>query len=183
MEVLGISVFDLVVLGVFSLTALIGLATGIVRSGLFIASWFLAILATLYIYPSAVGIAGSFFAKDWVIMLTAGLIPFIVVLAVSSFVSQSICKRVQEGRHNGLDRGLGMIAGLAAGASVLALVYIPIEAHYAVNPEPDWVRDALSKPMVEQLSAFARDTLPTDLFDRSSEPINRRAAQIGGDTN
>ncbi len=183
MEILGISVFDLAVLGVFSLTALIGLATGIVRSSLFIGSWFLAILATLYFYPTAVALAGDFFAKDWVVMLTAGLVPFIAVLAVSGFISQSICKRVQAGRHNGLDRGLGMVVGLGAGAAILALTYIPLEAHYTERPEPDWVRNAMSKPFVEQLSAYAKDVLPENLFNRSDYPINRRAAQIGRATN
>jgi membrane protein required for colicin V production len=183
MEFLGISVFDLAVLGVLSLTAIAGLATGIVKSGLFVGSWLLSVLAALYLYPYSANIVSGFFAQEWAVMLTAALGPFLIVLIITSFISQLIIQRVRTSSLNVVDRGLGLAAGLGSGIIAVAVAYMPLQTYFGETEEPDWIRDAKSKPMVEQISAWARARIPDDILERGIDPsdiYNPQAASSGG---
>ena len=165
MEGLGISVFDLVVLAVFSLTALIGLATGLARAGLFLASWLAAIVATLYLFPTTSAFVAGFFRQDWAVTLTAGLVPFLVILVALSIVSRALCSSINQSGFKGLDRAMGLVAGLAAGAAVLAIGYLPLAARYPEGTPPGWIAGAVSLPVVVQLSAWAEGIMPDRIMD------------------
>ncbi|MCZ6764218.1 MAG: CvpA family protein [Alphaproteobacteria bacterium] len=171
MEFFGISLFDLVVLGTFSLAALIGLVSGFVRPALFVASWFVAIIAALFFYPQASELAGRFFRQDWAIILVAGLVPFLIVLGILTIVGQVVAQKVRIGKLKSIDRALGVFAGLASGASVLAVAYLALDAYYPDNKFPGWVSDAVSQPYIADLADWGRAVLPDDIFNRSMESI------------
>lgn len=171
MEFFGISIFDLVVLGILSFAALMGLATGFVRACVFVGSWFLAVIAGLYFYPQAAELAGRFFRQDWIISAVAGLGPFLITLIVLNIVGQVLARRVRQGGLKGLDRGLGLLAGLAIGASIVAVAYLPLDGYFTDNEKPEWIRDARSLPHVERLAGWARDIVPPDLLNRPVEAL------------
>ena len=167
MEVLGISLFDLVVLGVFSLAALIGLVIGFTRGSLFVLSWFVAIVTTLYFFPVGYDIASGILEQTWAINLTASLIPFLLVMTVMSIISHRISRLISQGKHSDLDRVFGLMAGLVAGAAVLSVAYLPLDSYYTDKVRPDWVLNAKSRPLIEKMANWTRAKLPAEILDNS----------------
>ena len=65
-----------------------------------------------------------------------------------------------------------------------------MQSYYTDKEQPEWVRDAKSRQLVEHLAIWARETLPADLLDGrdavavSAPPASApepRAASVGSD--
>lgn len=179
MELFGVSALDLAVLGVLSLAALIGLATGFTRPALFAVAWAVAILASLYFYPHTSEIAAGFFAQDWAVTLAAGLIPFVIVLVILSIVGQVLSEKIRQGALGHVDRALGATAGVVVGAAVLGGAYMLLEDQYGERPHPSWVTEAVSRPYVERVAAITRSVMPTDLLDNPAANFADVSERLG----
>ena len=165
MEVFGLSVFDLVVLGVVSVAALVGLVTGFVRGGLFAASWVLAIGITFKLYPTTLALSEDYFDKDWAAMAAAGAGPFIVSLIILHIITQIIAARVAGSMLNMLDRSLGLIAGMAVALAILGMIYLPLSANFPEADQPDWIKNARTRPIIVQVSQMLLDLIPDAYHD------------------
>ena len=166
MEYFGLSVFDLAVIGVAVLAALIGLMTGIIRGGLFLGSWILAILIAMFAYPSVLPFVGDLIEAEWMAMLAAAGGTFLVSLVVLLLISQLIVKLVRTSQLNMLDRSLGMVAGIVIAIGVLAVIYLPISANFPDGDYPDWIRDAKTRPVIESASTIVITLIPETLRAR-----------------
>lgn len=163
MEFLGISIFDLAVFGVAGLAGLIGLLAGFIRGGLFLASWILAIVATLLAYPTVLPWVAEYFDKEWMAMLAAAGGTFLVSLLVLMLVSQLVARAVRSSHLNMLDRSLGLLAGVAVAIAVMSVIYLPIGANFPEGDYPNWIRDAKTRPIIEATSILLLHLIPEDL--------------------
>ena len=163
---LGISPFDVAVIGVFVIGGLIGLITGFVRGGLFIASWFAAVFVTLQGLSIVQPYARQYISDDWVgdLIGAAGL--FLVALIVFHIISHIISAWVRGSRLNALDRSLGLLAGFAGAAVIIAAVYLTVLAPLAPGDQPEWVRNARTQPIVETAALRLKDFVPADIQER-----------------
>ena len=92
---------------------------------------------------------------------------FIVALLALSLLTRAVSRRVQDSALNAVDRSLGFLFGLLRGAALVCLAYIPVNWLLAPSEQPEWIRDARSRPLVEQGAAMIQS-----LFDpqRMSPP-------------
>ncbi len=89
MDSLPVNVTDIGVGVVLLVSALMGLALGFVKLGLFVLSWFGAILATFYGFPIVKPYARDFIETPLIADITAGvtlLLPTLIILFVISSV-------------------------------------------------------------------------------------------------
>lgn len=154
MDSLPINVFDLGVIVILLLGALVGLALGFVKAGLFVVSWLGAILATILGWSTARPYAHDFIATDWLADLSAGLAIFLVTLIVLFLVSSFIGSWVRNSRLNALDRSLGMLAGLATAALIVVGGVMLMDSVRNVDEQPAWMRDARSMPVIRASAAW-----------------------------
>ncbi len=163
---LGISPFDIAVIGIVVIGGLIGLITGFVRGGLFIASWFASIFVTLHGLPRVQPYARQYISDDWIgdLIGAAGL--FLVALIVFHIISHIISAWVRGSRLNALDRSLGLLAGFTGAAVIISGVYLTVIAPMPPADQPPWVRDARTRPMVEVAALFVRDFVPAEIQQR-----------------
>jgi len=172
MEFFGVSIFDLVVLGVFSLSALIGLATGFVRPAFFIVAWLVAALASLFFYPYTESVAAGLFSQEWVVKISAGLVPFLIVLAILSIVGQVFSQKIQKSGLSNVDKALGALAGAIAGTGILGVAYLGLDSYYGEQPRPDWIESAVSQPYIAQAAAIAQTLIPYDALNDPGDTLS-----------
>ncbi|MHA1566639.1 MAG: CvpA family protein [Alphaproteobacteria bacterium] len=176
-EGLDISVFDIAVIGVLVLGGLIGLTTGFVRGGLFVASWVGAILVTLYGLPLVQPLARQHItpvAAD----LIAGSALFLVALVFFHIVSHLFSGWVRHSRLNVLDRSLGLAAGLVSTGLIIATAFLFLTDKTAPNDQPDWLRGSRSRPFIEITALFVRDFLPEDIRTKFGVALERSRSGI-----
>ncbi len=180
MDVLGISPFDLAVIGILLLGALSGLVTGFVRGGLFVLSWAGAGAVTVFGFSTASPYARQYIETTWIADLAGGAVLFVVALIILHLVSQLLSRWVRSSRLNALDRSFGLLSGLATAAVAIAVGYLFLSDIWAEDP-PDWVAAARTRPAVESAALLARDVLPASVVGTAGahlEKIRDRAVKL-----
>ncbi|MBT3549979.1 MAG: CvpA family protein [Rhodospirillaceae bacterium] len=162
MENLPINGLDIGVIAVLFVGALIGLAVGFVRGGLFVLSWLGAAIATIFAFPLARPYARQYIDNELFADLAGGAILFAVTLVILFLVSSLLGGWVRNSRLNALDRSLGMVSGLATMALILAVAYIAMEQVWPPSKQPGWVRDARSIPLIKSAALSLNEILPDE---------------------
>jgi len=180
MDLLGISPFDLAVIGLLLLGALSGLVTGFVRGGLFVLSWAGAGVVTVFGFSAASSYARQYIETAWIADLAGGAVLFVIALIILHLFSQLLSKWVRSSRLNALDRSFGLLAGLVTAALAISIGYLFLSDIWAEDP-PDWVREARTRPVVETAALLVRDVLPEAIVGAAGaqlEQIRDRTSNI-----
>jgi membrane protein required for colicin V production len=157
---LPVNVFDIGVIAVLLISALLAYARGFVHEVLAIVGWVGAIFATFYGFPYLQPYARQFIPMDLAADLTAGVVIFIFTLVVLSMMTRAISKKVQASALNALDRALGFLFGLFRGALIVVLAYIGLELVMPPDKQPDFVRNARSMQLIEPAARELVKLLP-----------------------
>ncbi len=145
---LPVNVFDIGVIAVLLVSALLAYARGFVHEVLSVAGWIGAILATFYGFPYLKPYARQIISIDLAADLAAGVVIFVVSLAALSVLSRSISRRVKDSALGALDRSLGFLFGLARGVLVVCIAYIGLELIIPRDDQPKWIAEARSMELV-----------------------------------
>ena len=162
MENLPINGFDIGVIVVLFVGALIGLAVGFVRGGLFVLSWIGAAVATIFAFPLARPHARKFIENELFADLVGGAILFVVTLVVLFLISSLLGTWVRNSKLNALDRSLGMVSGLITMALILAVAYIALEQVLPPSNQPAWIREARFVPLIKSAAQSLNEVLPDE---------------------
>jgi len=162
MDNLPVNVTDIAVIVVVLVSAFLAYARGFVHEVLSVAGWIGAAFITIYAFPFVQPYARDLIPIDLAADLAAGVVVFIVSLAILSILTRAISKRVQDSTLNALDRSLGFLFGVARGAVLVCLVYIAIEKLMPVPDQPDWLRGARTMPLIETGADWLRTLIPVE---------------------
>ncbi|MBN06716.1 MAG: hypothetical protein CMM45_02645 [Rhodospirillaceae bacterium] len=157
---LPLNAVDIGALIVVLLGALVGLALGFTRGGLYIASWIGAGVATIFGLPFAQPFASQYIDDRFVADLAGGVVIFLLALVTLFLVSSVIGGWVRDSRLNALDRSLGMLAGLATSVILLAGAYVVAENIWPGNKQPPLIQEAKVTPMIRAGALLLNGFLP-----------------------
>jgi membrane protein required for colicin V production len=172
------TIADLAIVGVLLISAVLAFARGFVHEVLSMAAWLGAAVAVVFVLPFARPIARQLISLPLLADIAAGGVIFIVALLVLSLLTRAVSRRVQDSALNAVDRSLGFLFGLLRGAALVCLAYIPL-AWWEPSEQPDWIRDARARPLVEQGAAMiqslfdSRRTSATQVLDPSRERVRK----------
>jgi membrane protein required for colicin V production len=148
-----ITLLDVILLVVMMVSALLAMVRGFMREILSIASWAAAAAATIYAYPRLLPMAKQYFANDYVAMAAVVGGVFLGTLLIVSILTIKISDVVLDSRVGALDRTLGFLFGLGRG---LIIVVVPDRS------QPEWVRNAKSKIVLQGTGEWLKAQLPDD---------------------
>ena len=167
--------FDIAVIVVITLSALIGVWRGVIREVFALAAWIAAVVC-MFLFGGKLGNMLPI-AQDtpWLRTLAGYTLMFIGVFVVLSVAGFLFSKVVNAIGLSFLDRALGMMFGLVRGALiVMMLVFV---AGATTLPQMSWWRDSVSAKPLVTIAAILRSKLPNDLAKR----IKFVAAATGAD--
>jgi len=162
MDNLPVNVTDIAVIVVVLVSAFLAYARGFVHEVLSVAGWIGAGFITIYAFPYVQPYARDLIPIELAADLAAGVVVFIVSLAILSLLTRAISKRVQDSALNALDRSLGFLFGVARGAVLVCLVYIAIEWMMPAADQPAWLRNARTMPLIEVGADWLRTLIPIE---------------------
>ncbi len=177
MENLPMNILDIGVIVLFALGAIIGLMLGFVRGGLFIMSWLGSAIATIFAFPHVRPFARQYIENEFFADLAAGIAVFIATLIVLFLLSSVIGGWVRNSRLNALDRSLGMVAGIATSAILLAGGYIIAENIWPPKKQPNWMVEAKSLPLIRTGARALNNVLPDDFKVMGAEAAENASAK------
>src|SRR6266536_2617876 len=142
-----ITLLDVILLVVMMVSALLAMVRGFMREILSIASWAAAAGATIYAYPRLLPVAKQYFTNDYVAMASVVGGVFVGTLLVVSILTIKISDVVLDSRVGALDRTL---------AFLFFAWLVPDRS------QPEWVRNAKSKIVLQGTGEWLKAQLPDD---------------------
>ncbi|MCZ6619207.1 MAG: CvpA family protein [Gammaproteobacteria bacterium] len=160
---------DIVILIVILVSALIGLARGIFKEVLSLASWFAAFILALYFAPALRTHISTELGDESVRLVIAFTLIFVVTLIVGSLVQWLVAKVVKDTGLSGTDRFLGFLFGSARGLLVCIIALIAMKPF---ADESTWWHTSVITP---ELLAFEQDVLK--LMGKARDVVTRVSSQ------
>ncbi|MBR0827939.1 CvpA family protein [Bradyrhizobium manausense] len=157
-----ITILDLILLGVMLVSGLLALVRGFMREILSIAAWGAAAIVTLYSFSKLLPTAKTYFNNDTVasVVVVAGV--FVGTLIVVSVITVRISDMILDSRIGALDRTLGFLFGLARGLLIVVVAYQFFIWLVPDKQQPDWVRGAKSRTVLDSTGEWLKSLLPDD---------------------
>ena len=155
---------DYVIIGIIALSAIIGLARGLIREVIALAVWIVAALAAWMFYVPVAEQLTPWIETPSVRMAAAVLILVFGVLIVGAIVAYLLSVLVDKTGLTGTDRLLGMVFGAGRGAVLVALLVF-LATLTPVAEDPWWSQSRLL-PKFQLLADLMLDMIPPDVTDR-----------------
>ena len=155
---------DYVIIGIIALSAIIGLARGLIREVIALAVWIVAALAAWMFYVPVAEQLTPWIETPSVRMAAAVLILVFGVLIVGAIVAYLLSVLVDKTGLTGTDRLLGMVFGAGRGAVLVALLVFLVTLT-PVAEDPWWSQSRLL-PKFQLLADLMLDMIPPDVTDK-----------------
>lgn len=169
---------DIFLVVMMCLSGFLAMLRGLTREVLSIASWALAALATLYLWPIYKDDARALIPDPPIlgeVLLAAGI--FLFVLIVSSLFTVKISDRFLDSRIGVLDRTLGFAFGLGRGLILVSILYLFFAWLIPKENMPVEVQEARTLPLIEGTGNAIVSLLP----ENAAESIHKRLEEKAPD--
>ncbi|WP_295540453.1 CvpA family protein [uncultured Thiohalocapsa sp.] len=155
---------DYVIIGVIALSAVIGLARGLIREVLALGVWIAALLAAWVFYRPVADELTPWLATPSLRMGTAVVIIVLGVLIAGAILGWVLSLLVEKTGLTGTDRLLGMVFGAGRGAVLVALLVF-LASLTPLIEDPWWSQSALL-PKFQLLADAMLDLIPPEVTQR-----------------
>ncbi len=156
--------FDWILAAVVVASALLAMMRGLISETLGIGALVAAGIGTLFGLPYVVDLAQPFLGDGLLAAVASGVVTFIALYVIFSFLAGRISDAVpEEGGVGAFDRVGGLLFGAARGVAILAVLYAGLDAIMTRDEQPEWITEARFYPVLtrgsETVRLFARDAL------------------------
>ena len=158
-----VTLLDIILIGVMLISALLAMIRGFMREVLSIAAWLIAALATLYAFSKVMPSAKSYFNNDIVAYAVVLGGTFLATLLIVSVITVRFSDMVLDSRVGALDRTMGFLFGLARGLIIVVVAFLFFAWLVPDRSQPDWVRSAKSRVVLQGTGDWLMSMLPEDL--------------------
>jgi membrane protein required for colicin V production len=159
---------DLAIIAVVALSAVFAFARGFVREALSIVAWVGAAAIAIYGFNWAEAIIDARAHNPLLSQVAAGGGLFIGSLIVLTILTGLCARMVHAVGLTPIDRTLGLIFGLARGMFLVCFAYLLLDIYGPqAKDQPDWIRDAKSKPYLHEGAEFLQSFLPESLKNKT----------------
>lgn len=166
MRLLSVGAFSLIwidyaIVGLISLSAIIGLFRGFVREAFSLLSWIVAVGVAVHFsrdfsvyFDSLISLPSARIAASFAVL-------FLVTLILGGLINFLISELVEKTGLTGTDRLLGLLFGVARGMVVVA-VLVMLAGLTPLPEDPWWRESSLIQPF-ESLAVWLRDLIPDSM--------------------
>jgi membrane protein required for colicin V production len=156
------SYFDLALLAIVLVSALLSMVRGFTREILAIASWGAAFAAAYFFYPQLLPYLRDYIHKDALAITAAVAIIFFVTLVLVSIITVRLSDAILDSKVGPLDRTLGFIFGAARGFALGVIAFLLFNYLVPKN-QPEWVASAKTRPLLQSTGDELIAMLPEHL--------------------
>ncbi len=172
---MSLTILDIAVIAVVAISAILALFRGFVREMFSIVGWIGAGVAVYFLLPVVRPYAQKFVHDPLIAGVASGVVIFIVALFLISLIGAAVAPRIRDGGLAATDRSLGLVFGVIRGFFLVSLTYIPLLWLYSAKNPPVWIKDAVTRPMLETGAGYIKRVAPADMFNRG-RIVTKRAA-------
>ena len=167
------SYLDLALIAVVLISGVLSLLRGFTREVLAIGSWAAAAIAAFYLHPLILPYVKPHIAKESIALAVAIGAVFLVTLVIVSMITVRISDAILDSKIGALDRSLGFIFGAARGLLLCVVAFLFFNWLVPEKTQPDWVRDAKTRPLLQSSGETLIALLPEDPLSAFQQRMKR----------
>lgn len=177
-----LTIFDIIILTVLFASSIMGFYRGVLYITINLLGFIASILVAIFLYPYIRIIFLGYIANDLVTSIGSGIISYIFSLVVFTFLSSKIIFLFKEIRYGILDRFLGFIIGIIRGYIISLIIFGVVavlgsgtylkadkteDIIYNLEKDkyPQWLKDSVTIPYLENSLKFSINYVPKDFLD------------------
>ena len=157
------SYLDLAVIIIVLVSGMLALLRGFTREVLAILSWVAAAVAAYYLHPVAMPYIKPYISKEEIALVASVAAVFFVALILVSIFTVKLSDIILDSKIGALDRTLGFVFGAVRGALLAVVAFVFYSWLVPDANQPDWVRNARAKPLLQAGGEKLRELLPEDI--------------------
>lgn len=166
--------FDLAIIAVVALSALIAFLRGIVRSLIGLIAWVAGFVAGIVFAGPAATLMPEFPDYPLLPYVLAFVIIFLLAIVAGALIAWPLHAVIHKAGLGFVDRGLGFVFGVARGA--LVVVALVLVGGLSPLAERDWWQNSLLAPPFEAAALSLKPWLPQGWAERLRYPDRTGAA-------
>lgn len=166
--------FDIAVLVVVLLSALLAMLRGFTHQALSIAAWIVSISAVMLGLPVLRPYFRAMISNTLAADGAAAAVLFIGTMIVASLIVRAVSSGVKGSVLSPVDRALGFVFGLVRGGLLVVLAYIVMAWMLDLSAPPSWMKGAKTTPWIVGIADTLVDWAPDSL--KGSEAAGRAKA-------
>ena len=160
---LPVTAFDVAVLAVVALSALLALVRGAARETLSLLAWVGAAAIAWFGFPYAQDLARRTIETEWIAGVVSFVVVFVLPLIALKVIAATLADHVPGGGFATADRIAGVAFGIARGALLVCIGYLGLTALIAPANHPPWIQEAALLPYVQDGAEGLRNLIPENL--------------------
>jgi len=156
--------FDIAILAVILISALISLVRGFVKESISLATWLIAGFIALSYYLVLADLLVAYIDSPTLSQAAAFAILFITTLIVGAIINYMISQLVSKTGLSGTDKTLGVVFGAARGVLIVAMIVL--FAGLTPMPAEPWWQESIMVDQFLNVALWIKDLLPEDVASR-----------------
>lgn len=167
-------IFDIAMLLMVLIAALVGYARGMTQQILSIGGWLAAIILTIAARDTVTPFGRQYISNPNLADVVSLSIVFVILLLIFVSASNLIGRTIKKSLIGGLDRSLGIITGIVIFAGILSCAYIGVS--FVVPPQkmPVEVTHSKTFPMVQWGADTIKRMLPKSVADNLPKLLKQK---------
>jgi membrane protein required for colicin V production len=175
---LPLTAFDVAVLLIVGISALLALVRGATREALTMAAWVGALVVAYYGFGYVRELAQKTIEIRWIADVVALVVVFVVPLIAFKTVAAVLSDHVADGGFSMADRLLGMVFGAVRGAAIVCALYLGVGILIEPEEQPPWITHAALLPYVQQGAGFLQGLLPADAEAAGRDAVRAASREV-----
>lgn len=152
---------DYAIIGLITVSLIIGLLRGLIKEAFSLITWILAIWIGLTYGRGLAAFLEAYISHPSARIAAAFAILFFLTLILGGLIGYLLGELVRKTGLTGTDRFAGMLFGIARGMLVVTLLVML--AGMTPLPEDPWWKESILIPPFQSLAVWLQDNLPADM--------------------
>ena len=178
MAELPLTAFDVAVLLIVGISALLALVRGATREALTMAAWVGALVVAYYGFGYVRELAQKTIEVRWIADVVALVVAFAIPLIAFKTVAAVLSDHVADGGFGMADRLVGMAFGVVRGAAIVCALYLGVGILIEPDQQPSWMTRAALLPYVREGAGMLQDLLPADAEEAGREAVREARREV-----
>ncbi len=154
--------FDVVILSIIGISAVISLMRGFVKEAMSLAGWLAAIWVALTYSDVLAGLLAEIISTRSIRFIVSFTSLFVVTLLLSSLINYLVSQLVIKTGLSGTDRMIGVLFGVARGGAVVGILVLL--AGLTALPQDDWWQQSQLVGHFQQMATWVSGHLPAEVM-------------------
>ena len=158
--------FDMAILAVILISALISLVRGFVKESISLATWLLAGFIALSYYLALADMLTPYIDSSTIAQVVSFSVLFLATLIVGAIINFMVSQLVTKTGLSGTDKTLGVIFGAARGVLIVSMLVL--FAGLTPMPSEGWWQESIMVDHFLKVAIWIKDFMPEDVASRFS---------------